>query len=183
MFPNANQELTLDQAKALLGSPSIMLGESEEEYWKWWAAFVEPEKPKRFSAWLEVTELAHKEWEQKRLRQCRPALVKRALITALSSILLRFHDGGVQFKIAKDYFGNDATQQRKAREIVASYGVSEEQIVAEAIVDRGDEMLILDRMESNRSNASRRLRKDFERREVLNSKVPIASDQPRNADD
>jgi hypothetical protein len=164
MFPNTNQELTLDQVKALLGPPPLMLGESEDEYWKWWTAFVEPDKPKSFLAWLEVNELAHKEWEQKRLRQYRPALVKRALISALCSILLGFHYEGIRLKIAKDYFGNDAREQQKAREIVASYGITEEQIVAEAIVKLGDEMLILDRMDINRASASRHLRKAIDRR-------------------
>jgi hypothetical protein len=163
MFTNADQELTVDQVRALLGPPPLMLGESQEEYMKWWTAFVEPDKPKRFFAWLEVNELAHKEWEQKRLRQCRPALVKRALITALSSILRVFHNG-VSIKVAKDYFSNDVMAQRSAREIVASYGITEEQIVAEAMVNRGDEMLILDRMDSNRANASRLLRKAIDRR-------------------
>jgi hypothetical protein len=164
MFTNANQELTLDQAKALLGPPPIMLGESEEEYWNWWAAFVEPDKPKRFFAWLEVNELAHKEWEQNRIRRSRPALVKRAMISALSSILFGVRHSGIHSKTARDYFGNDATEQREAREIVASYGITEEQIVAEAIVNRGDAMLILDRMDSNRASASRHLRKAIGRR-------------------
>jgi hypothetical protein len=109
-------------------------------------------------------ELAHKEWEQKRLRQCGPALVKRAQISALSSILLGVLDAGVRSKIAQDYFSNDATEQRKAREIVASYGITEEQIMAEAMVKRGDEMLILDRMGSNRASTSRHLRKAIDRR-------------------
>ncbi len=164
MFPNANGELTLDQAKALLGPPPIMLGESEEEYWNWWAAFVEPDKPKRFLAWLEVNELAHKEWEQKRLRQFRPALLKRGLISALSWILQGVHCAGILAKIAEDYFGNDPAAQRKARDIVAGYGITEEHIVAEAMVKRGDEMLILDRMDSNRASTSRHLRKAIDRR-------------------
>jgi hypothetical protein len=121
MFTNGNQELTVDQVKALLGPPPIMPGESEEEYWKWWTVFVEPDKPKKFLAWLEVNELAHKEWEQKRLRRYRPTLVRRGRIAALTSILQSgFHDG-IPLKVAQDYFGNDATEQRKAREIVASY--------------------------------------------------------------
>jgi hypothetical protein len=162
MSTSSDQELTVDQVKALLGPPPLMLGESEEEYMRWWSAFVEPDKPKRFFAWLEVNELAHKEWEQKRLRQLRPALVKRSLITVLNLILLRFHDG-ISIKIAKDYFGNDATAQREARDIVASYGITEDQIVAEAIVYRGDDMLILDRMDSNRANTSRQLRRAIDR--------------------
>ena len=164
MFTNADQELTVDQVKVLLGPPPLMLGESEEQYWEWWTALVEPDKPKSFLAWLEVSELAHKEWEQKRLRRCGPALVKRAQILALSSILLGVLDAGVRSKIAKDYFGNDKTEQRKAREIVASYGITEEQIMAQAMVERGDEMLILDRMYTTRASTSRHLRKAIDRR-------------------
>jgi hypothetical protein len=164
MLISANQELTVDQAKAPLGPPPLMLGESEEEYWKWWTAFVEPDKPKRFFAWLELNELAHKEWEQKRLRHCRSALVKRVMISALYSILLSFHDGGVQFATARDYFGNDERKQREARNIVASYGITDEQIVAEAMAKRGGEMLVLDRMDNNRAGASRQLRRAIERR-------------------
>jgi hypothetical protein len=172
MFTNGNQELTVDQVKALLGPPPIMPGESEEEYWKWWTVFVEPDKPKKFLAWLEVNELAHKEWEQKRLRRYRPTLVRRGRIAALTSILQSgFHDG-IPLKVAKDYFGNDATEQRKAREIVASYGITEEQIVAEAMVKRGAEMLILDRMDSNRASTSRQLRKAIDRR-AETGRIPL----------
>jgi len=158
-----NQELTVDQVKALLGPPPLMLGESEDEYWKWWTAFVEPDKPKSFLAWLEVNELAYKEWEQKCLRLYRPALVKHKLMSALTSLLRGLY-GGIPEKVAKDYFGNDAKEQRKAREIVASYGITEEQIGAEAMVMRGADMLILDRMDSNRASASRPLRKAIDRR-------------------
>jgi hypothetical protein len=163
LLMTATQELTVDQAKALLGPPPLMPGESQEEYWKWWTVFVEPDKPKKFLAWLEVNELAHKEWEQKRLRRYRPALVKRAQILALNSLLRAVHVG-IPDNIAKDYFGNDATAQRRAREIVDSYGITEDQIVAEVLVSRGDEMLILDRMDSNRASASRHLRKAIDRR-------------------
>jgi hypothetical protein len=163
MFTNANQELTVDQVKALLGPPPLMPGESQEEYWNWWTASVEPDKPKSFFAWLEANELAHKEWEQKGLRRYRPALVKRSMIIALSSILQSFNQN-VPSKIARDYFGDDATEQRKAGEIVASYGITEEQIVAEAVVYRGDGMLILDRMDGHRAGTSRHLRKAIDRR-------------------
>jgi hypothetical protein len=155
--------LTVDQVKALLGPPPLMPGESQEEYWNWWTVFVEPDKPKRFFVWLEVNELAHKEWEQKRLRHYRPALVKRAQILALNSLLRAVHVG-IPDNIAKDYFGNDATAQRRARETVDGYGITEDQIVAEAIVERGEKMLILDRMDSNRANTSRHLRKAIDRR-------------------
>ena len=149
MVTKANQELTVDQAKALLGAPPLMLGESEEEYWKWWTACVEPDRPKKFLDWVEVDELAHNKWEQKRLRLFRAAIPKRALVLALELLLFRL-DGNPR-KVAEDYFGNDPTAQRKARENVANCNITEDQIVTEAIINRGDGMLLLDRMESNRA--------------------------------
>jgi hypothetical protein len=165
MLSNADQVLTVDQVRALLGPPPLMLGESEEEYWKWWTAFVEPDKPKKFFVWLEVNELAHREWEQKRLRHYRSALVKRSLKSALRSVLQEC--GGVNVvasKRAEDYFGKDKVAQREARKVVESYGITEEQIVAVAMVDSGAQMLIFDRMDNNRASASRQLRKAIDRR-------------------
>jgi hypothetical protein len=170
MLSNADEELTVDQVRALLGPPPLMLGESEEEYWKWWMAIVEPGKPKSFRAWLEVDELAYKEWEQRGLRRYRPALVKKAWISALQSLLDPIHDG-VSAAVAEAYFGNDAKKQKAARETVRKYGITEEQIVAEGLAKRGDEMLILDRMDSNRANASRHLRKAIDRR-AETDKIP-----------
>jgi hypothetical protein len=171
MFSNADQVLTVDQVKALLGPPPLMPGESEEEYWKWWIAFIEPDKPKKFFVWLEVNELAHREWEQKRLRHYRAAVVKRALKSALRSMLLGCGVGTVASKRAEDYFGNDKVAQRHARKVVESYGITEEQIVAVAMVDNGAQMLIFDRMDSNRANASRHLRKAIDRR-AETDKIP-----------
>ena len=171
MFSNADQMLTVDQVKALLGPPPVMPGESAEEYMNWWEAFVEPDKPKTFMAWLEINELAHKEWEQKRLRGYRSAIVKDALITTLFSILaFRFESlvprvsSAMTLEIARDYYGSDITARGKARAIVASHDVSEEQIAAKAMARRGEEMLVLDRMDVNRANTSRHLRKAIDRR-------------------
>jgi len=184
MSSNADQVLTVDQVKALLGPPPVMPGESAEEYMNWWMAFVEPDKPKTFMAWLEINELAHKEWELKRLRGYGPALVKQALIAALTSILLSRYDsllsefgGFLPMKnAATDYFGNDATARQEAREIIESLGITEEQIVAKAMVTRGKEMLIVDRMDSNRANASRLLRRAIDRRAETGSIPPVQTD-------
>jgi len=171
MLSSTDQVLTVDQVRALLGPPPLMLDESEEEYWKWWMAVVEPGKPKSFRAWLEVDELAHKEWEQRRLRRYRPALVKHACISVLGSLLDPISGSIISVPVVEDYFGSDAKKQKAARETVRKRGITEEQIVAEAVVRRGDEMLILDRMDSNRANASRHLRKAIDRR-AETDKIP-----------
>jgi hypothetical protein len=82
-----DQELTVDQVKALLGPPPLMPGESEQKYWAWWTAFVDPDKPKTFPVWLEVHDLAHKEWEQKRLNRYYAELVIPRQVLALASLL------------------------------------------------------------------------------------------------
>jgi hypothetical protein len=78
---------------------------------------------------------------------------------------------GVPLEVAVDYFASDAKKQKAARETVRKRDITEEQIVAEAVVRRGDEMLILDRMDSNRANASRHLRKAIDRR-AETGKIP-----------
>ena len=70
------QGRTAEQMKALFGPPPLVRGESEEQYWKWWEAFVEEHKPKTLSDWVEVNDLANKQWEQGRLRRCNPALIE-----------------------------------------------------------------------------------------------------------
>jgi hypothetical protein len=181
MFTNSDQELTVEEVRALLGPPPIMPGESEQEYWTWWTTFVQPGKAKTFVVWMEVNDLAHLEWEQKRLRHSGPALVRRGLILALSLMLLGRYDG-IREKIAKDYFGKDGTEQRRAREIVAGYGITQDQIVAEAMVSRGKEMLIVDRMVCNRATATRHLRKAIGRRAETGRIPPEQTgDQPLGA--
>jgi hypothetical protein len=48
--------------------------------------------------------------------------------------------------------------------MVESYGITDEQIAAAAMALRGEDMLILDRMGSNRATSIRHLRKAIERR-------------------
>jgi hypothetical protein len=164
MSANDDLERTADQIKALLGAPPLMRGESEEDYWKWWLAFAEEHEPKRLSDWLEVNELAQRHWEQRRLRRYGPALVEGALVEALTDLLRPLHIGGIPLKVAHDYFGNDAKAKQRARETVTTYGITEEQIVAEAMQKRGSALLVLDRMDNHRANASRLLRKEIDRR-------------------
>src|SRR5271169_2145472 len=107
MSANNDQERTAEQMKALFGPPPLVRGESEEQYWKWWDAFVEEHKPKRLSAWVAVNDLAIKQWEQNRLQRGSPALIEGAFVRALHD-LLQALGPKIDIKpgeIARDYFG------------------------------------------------------------------------------
>jgi hypothetical protein len=177
---NENEELTADKIKALMGPPPLMKGENAEEYWKWWSTFVKGYAPKCLSDWLEINELAHKHWEQRRLRRWASALIEGAVVRALSDMLVqRGHNAIFVQKAARDYFGSDPKAERAARETVGKYGITDDQILAEAMRIRGNEMLLIDRMDSYRANSSRLLRKEIDRRFDARNIVPDKTDNQR----
>ena len=140
-----------------------MRGESVEEYWNWWTAFVEGYKPETMSDWLEVNELAHRHWEQRRLRRYGPSLVESALGPALTELLRRHHKGGPE-KVSSDYFSQDPAAREGASETHRKYGITDDQILAEAMQKRGDALVVLDKMDNYRATATRLLRKEIDRR-------------------
>jgi len=159
------KEYTADEIKALFGEPPLIRGESKEDYWKLWSAFVEDLKPKSLPDWIEVTELANKQWEQGRLRRCNPALVEGALGNALKELLQPFNAIGISpTELARDYYAADLKTRQKANEKVARCGITDDQILAEAMQMRSSALIAFDRMDSYRASAKRMLLKDIERR-------------------
>ena len=167
---SSNQKFTADQIKEMVGTPRLMQGESEKAYWMWWEAFAEERKPECLSDWLDVNQLAIKNWEQERLNRCNTALLDSALRTALRHLLIRFVSplsGGlitVPETVARDYYGDDEEAREEAREEVAACGITDDHILAEAIQMRGKELLLFDRMDNHRANAKRALQKELDRR-------------------
>jgi hypothetical protein len=177
MSANDNLEITADQMKAMLGAPRLIRGESEEAYWKWWLAFVEAYKPKSLPDWVEVNELANKNWEQDRLRRCSPALVDGMLVKALTNLLEPFSKIGISpYNLARDYYGGDDKARRRAREKVTWCGITDDQILAEAMQMRGSALVLLDRMDNYRASARRSLQKELERRSEARRSRPDQSE-------
>jgi hypothetical protein len=174
MFSKADEELTADQAKVRLGPPPLLPSESESEYWKWWEGFVQPDQPKTFPAWVEVNDQAELKWEQRRLRHASVAIIERAQITALAVLLYRYEQG-VSSQIAQEYFGKEGPKQRRARDTVGSHGITQQQIEAHAMVNRGKQLLSIDRMHSNRAGAGRQLNKDIAKRAEIGGVEPKQS--------
>ena len=61
------------------------------------------------------------------------------------------------------YFDDASKDNQNARAVVTEYGITNDQIVAEAMLKRGEGLLLFDRMENHRASASRSLRKDIDR--------------------
>ena len=178
------------QMRVLFGKPPLIKGESEEDYWMFWDAFAEDIKPKRWPDWILVNDLAHKYWEQLRLRRYSPALIEGACIEALEVLLrpfarqaaeakgssidkkVAFTDNEIAGDIARFYYvGMDGAKQRAAL-YVADCGITTDQIFALAMQMRGSGLLMLDRMDGNRENTCRALRKELERRSAASENPP-----------
>jgi hypothetical protein len=154
----------IDQIKPLIGPPPLVMGESEQEYWLFCSEFIKAWKVKTIPDAIEVYELAQKYWEQNRLRKCSSALVKSARPKALGVILARVPGLSDTEALAQAYFDTSSKDHEKARGILTKCGITEHQIVAEAMEKRSEGLLLFDRMESYRASASRSLRKDIDRR-------------------
>ena len=172
----SGRKYTSDEMKNLLGPPPLIRGESEKAYWIWWYQFFEAYKPLYLQDWLDVNQLAVKHWEQERLRRCNAALVDGALIEALKNLLRplqsqSFHGEGVLLfhKIAHDYYFGSENARREAVVELQIHGITDEQILAEAMQIRAAALVIYDRLDGYRTNAKRALQRDLDLRSETRS--------------
>jgi hypothetical protein len=177
MLSSQSQKLSVEQIKKLLGPPLLIRGESEEDYWNWWDAFVAQYEPESLTDWLDVDQLATKHWEQERLKRSNTALLDSVMCKALASLLadytttatvtehakepLSFID---HFRLAKDYYSGEGDAQEFAGRIVEEFGITDDQIIAKAMQLRGDAMIQFDRMDNYRTTAKRALLKRLDQR-------------------
>jgi hypothetical protein len=177
MLAKDQETQVISQMRVLFGKPPLIKGESEEDYWKLWEAFVEDIKPKRWPDWIVVNDLAHKYWEQLRLRRYSPALIEGACVEALASLLRPFFENtsanqDIPPGIARNYYAGDTKAKKEAVRSLEKYGITLDQIFALAMQMRGSGLLMLDRMDGNRENACRALRKEIERRSAASENPP-----------
>ena len=177
MSASGNQNLSLEQIKKLLGAPPVIRGESEAAYWNWWDTFVAQHEPETLTDWLEVDQLAVKHWEQERLKRSNAALVDAAMCKALASLLAVYASNRVidnpatdpmwfvnPFPIARDYYAGEDLEREIARQTVAAYGITDDQIIAKALELCGGAIVQFDRMDNFRANAKRTLLKELKQR-------------------
>ena len=183
MAVNKREILTSHQAQALLGKPNLIQGETEELYFNLWYAFVDEMKPERLSEWIVVNDLVQKRWEQFRLGRLSPALIEGARVNALKSLLEPYSNNfamsidDTPTAIARNYFAGDDKEKDKAVRYVEGCGITPDQIVALAMQVCGNGLLMFDRMDNNRQNSSRALRKDAERGAAAQGSVPDGASQ------
>lgn len=159
----------------------MIRGESEGNYWKWFTAFAEERQPEGLFDWLEVRDLAIKQWEWDRLQRCNSALIEGVLFEALKNLLrplcMPLVSDGISSaaRIAYNYYLGDDEEREQAREKVEAWGITDDQILAEAMQMRAKELVVFDRMDSYRENSKRAHRKSLDRRSEARRN---RSDQP-----
>jgi hypothetical protein len=181
------QDLAISPIRALFGEPPLIKGENPEDYWRLWDAFADDIKPRNWREWMMVNDLAHKYWEQLRLRRYSPALIQSACIEALEYLLRPFlrptTDPDMKYAtsdIARFFYVGIGNAKPRAIAYVAECGITTDQIFAQALQMRGAGMLMIDRMDTNRENACRALRKEIERRAAVSEDLPDCNPDDEN---
>jgi hypothetical protein len=170
MPSNDDRKITLDEIQALLEKPPLIRGESEEDFWKWFSVFVDEHQPESFSDWLEVHDIAVKQWEKNRLQRSNSALIEAVMFQALRNLVKPFCHPliaeGIEYatKIAHDFYFGDDEEMERARDKLVGFRITEDQILAEAMQMRAKELVVFDRMDNYRTNAQRNIRKGLDRR-------------------
>jgi hypothetical protein len=187
-----DRKYTAEEIKQLMSPPRMIRGETEEAYWKWWSAFVDSYQPERLSDWLDVNQLATKQWEQERIQRSNAALVDATMIEALKNLLRPLqsqmtHGLGIlhPHKIAHDYYFGDEQERQEASAELEIHNITDDQILAEAMQICAGSLIMFDRLDGYRTNAKRALQKELDRRsedrrfrfEIVESQVKIAESQ------
>jgi hypothetical protein len=186
MLPTTREGLATSPMRDLFGKPPLIKGENAEDYWRLWDACAADHNPRTLSEFIVVNDLVHKYWEQLRLRRFSPALIQSACIEALEYLIrpiIRTDDPqmkGVTSDIARFYYVGVAGSKKRAIEFVAECGITTDQIFAQAMQMRGTALLMFDRMDVNRENTSRALRKEMERRVASSESDPTLGSDQRN---
>ena len=162
----------------LFGKPPLIKGEDEAHYFSLRDAFEEDIKPKTFSERMKVNDLTNKYWERLRLQRFSASLIEGACIEALASLLRPFVKDAPDMKdvpsdIARFYYVGLGGAKQRATLYVKECGITNDQIFALAMQMRGAGLLMIDRMDNNRENACRILRKEIERRAAVNDNSSI----------
>ena len=184
MLAKTREALATGPMRDMFGKPPLIKGEKAEDYWRLWGAFAADLNPKTLSEFIVVNDLAHKYWEQLRLRRYSPALIESACIEGLEYLIRPFikETDDPQMKdatsdIARFYYVGLGGSKNRAMKFVADCGITTDQIFAQAMQMRGAALLMFDRMDVNRENACRALRKEMERRAAASE-----SDLDRSSD-
>ena len=170
MPTNDDRKITLDEIRKLLEKPPLIRGENEAAFWNWVSVFADEHQPESFSDWLEVHDIAVKQWEQNRLQRSNSALIEAVLYPALKNLVRPFYTqlNNVSLlyvnQIAHDFYYGDDEKKEKAYETLKRIGITEDQIVAEAIKIRAKELVVFDRMDNYRANSKHALRKGLDHR-------------------
>jgi hypothetical protein len=174
---NENQEDTAaDLMNDLFGPPPLMKGEDAARYWRLHAAIVHEIKPETVFDKIRVREFTDKLWQQQRCKQSATSIVEGAYIEALASLLRPFNpapmisiDEDAASVMAREYYSGEITGKEEAEmELrLAQYRITQEQIRATAMQLCGSAVMTFYRMENHCETSLRMLRKEHERRAVV----------------
>jgi hypothetical protein len=152
--------------RSMMGKRAPTNGENSPDYEALRAAIEQHVDPQNIFDEIRAQEIADKFWEEQRLRRYQRALILGAVVPSLASLLAPYYGENLEeaLETARNFYSGDPDKTRRSRKIIDQYGITPEQIEANAMQVQIPGVHLIDRMITSRESYRNRLMKEDERR-------------------
>jgi hypothetical protein len=147
-----------------LQPPVLAAGEKVEDFWLLAAEVWDALQPKTFLERLEVSDVCHALWEERRYRRQQGALPTATRLKALECLLAANGYEKIAIKIAMDYFGRNEEERATAIVFLDRLGITNEAIAAQASEHNLATISAMERLMANRQSRRDMIVKQYQRR-------------------
>ncbi len=161
--------------RGLIEKPPLLEGEDPDNFWMFFAAVVDEQKPQGILDWISALDIATKAWEELRLKRSSVALIHGGMLRALIYFFTNMRPSplGGDLKLATPsitnsalaYFSTDPKEKAEVVARLAQHGIGLAELQAKAAELNGEPLLMFERMIAARENGRRQLRKEAALRE------------------
>ena len=176
MTINKNGIQIPEALRGLIEKPPLLEGEDPDQFWRFFAAVADEQKPQGILDWISVVDIATKAWEELRLRRSSVALIHGGMLNALMYFMSQMRPSplGGNLKLATTsitnsalaYFSTDPKEKAEVVARLAQHGIGLAELQAKAAELNGQPLQMFERMIAARENGRRQLRKEAAVREA-----------------
>ncbi len=169
-----------DALGGLIEKPPLLEGEDPEQFWNFFGAVVDEEKPRGILGWVSAMDIAIKSWEELRLKRSSVALINGGMLEALIYFLdtMKPTPLGGDLKnatksskdVALKYFSSNPKERNEVVARLAQHGITLAELQAKAAELNGEPLQMFERMIATRENGRRQLRKEAAQRQAEREK-------------
>ncbi|MET4481422.1 hypothetical protein [Bradyrhizobium sp. F1.13.3] len=164
-----------DHVIGLFVEPVLLEGEDPNGYWNMVSAMIDERPPETFLDWIELNDMATKLWEERVFRRTTNAIIRggqRLAVQQFMSEILPGEHLTKRLKKADDtadhrasrYFSENKKERQEIRSQLATYGITEAELLARSAQNNSDAILMFEGMVSSRERSRRKIQNDIRRR-------------------